>query len=217
MCAEVSSCTYSSKASYELHYNDARSLQCHYIALGLLLCAQRKSLYVLLFCALSCCCPRISWYVSIFHWASWQQRRESKVTRLAIVLVHTHCPSLEYQSLKLSSLSLLFPDSHLINKSLPWNYDFKFVVEEISNVNDKAQVRAKDESPPSLPPPLLSTDDRNAFRKILLCNAVVGASWVWVLLKCPMPPPPPFEASVCVCVVAAAFATRGEERETATV
>ncbi len=31
-------------------------------------------------------------------------------------------------------------DSHLINKSLPWNYDFKFVVEEISNVNDKAQV-----------------------------------------------------------------------------
>ncbi|XP_040570603.1 gamma-aminobutyric acid receptor subunit pi isoform X4 [Lepeophtheirus salmonis] len=32
-----------------------------------------------------------------------------------------------------------FTYSHLINKSLPWNYDFKFVVEEISNVNDKAQ------------------------------------------------------------------------------
>ena len=31
-------------------------------------------------------------------------------------------------------------DSNLINKKLPWNYDFKFVVEEISNVNDKAQV-----------------------------------------------------------------------------
>ena len=30
--------------------------------------------------------------------------------------------------------------SHMINKSLPWNYDFKFVVEEISNINDKAQV-----------------------------------------------------------------------------
>ena len=30
--------------------------------------------------------------------------------------------------------------SSLINKSLPWDYDFKFVVEEISNVNDKAQV-----------------------------------------------------------------------------
>jgi hypothetical protein len=30
--------------------------------------------------------------------------------------------------------------SELINQSLPWNYDFKFVVEEISNVNDKSQV-----------------------------------------------------------------------------
>lgn len=29
--------------------------------------------------------------------------------------------------------------SSLINKTLPWDYDFKFVVEEISNVNDKAQ------------------------------------------------------------------------------
>lgn len=28
----------------------------------------------------------------------------------------------------------------MINKSLPWNYDFTFVVEEISNINDKAQV-----------------------------------------------------------------------------
>ena len=28
----------------------------------------------------------------------------------------------------------------MINRSLPWNYDFKFVVEEISNINDKAQV-----------------------------------------------------------------------------
>ena len=28
----------------------------------------------------------------------------------------------------------------MVNKSLPWDYDFKFVVEEISNVNDKAQV-----------------------------------------------------------------------------
>lgn len=34
-------------------------------------------------------------------------------------------------------------DSNLIKKSLPWNYDFKFVVEEISNVNDKAQVSKK--------------------------------------------------------------------------
>ena len=28
----------------------------------------------------------------------------------------------------------------MINRSLPWNYDFKFVVEEISNINDKSQV-----------------------------------------------------------------------------
>ena len=33
----------------------------------------------------------------------------------------------------------------MINRSLPWNYDFKFVVEEISNINDKAQVSRKDE------------------------------------------------------------------------
>jgi len=32
-----------------------------------------------------------------------------------------------------------FTYSHMINKTLPWNYDFKFVVEEISNINDKAQ------------------------------------------------------------------------------
>ena len=37
-------------------------------------------------------------------------------------------------------LSLYFPVSGLINKSLPWNYNFNFVVEEIANVNDKAQV-----------------------------------------------------------------------------
>jgi len=32
-----------------------------------------------------------------------------------------------------------FTYAHLVNKSLPWSYDFKFVVEEISNINDKAQ------------------------------------------------------------------------------
>ena len=30
---------------------------------------------------------------------------------------------------------------HLSNKSLPWDYNFRFVIEEISNINDKAQVR----------------------------------------------------------------------------
>ena len=30
---------------------------------------------------------------------------------------------------------------HLQNKSLPWDYDFRFVIEEISNINDKEQVR----------------------------------------------------------------------------
>ena len=28
---------------------------------------------------------------------------------------------------------------HLQNKSLPWDYDFRFVIEEISNINDKEQ------------------------------------------------------------------------------
>ena len=27
-----------------------------------------------------------------------------------------------------------------VNKSLPWDYDFRFVIEEINNINDKAQV-----------------------------------------------------------------------------
>lgn len=44
-----------------------------------------------------------------------------------------------YDSLLMISITF-FPDSYMINKSLPWDYDFKFVVEEISNVNDKAQV-----------------------------------------------------------------------------
>lgn len=32
-----------------------------------------------------------------------------------------------------------FSDFHLVNKSLPWDYAFRFVIEEISNINDKAQ------------------------------------------------------------------------------
>ena len=31
-------------------------------------------------------------------------------------------------------------DFTLVNKSLPWDYDFRFVIEEISNIDDKAQV-----------------------------------------------------------------------------
>lgn len=32
-----------------------------------------------------------------------------------------------------------FTFHHLQNKSLPWDYDFRFVIEEISNINDKEQ------------------------------------------------------------------------------
>ena len=32
-----------------------------------------------------------------------------------------------------------FSDFHLVNKSLPWDYSFRFVIEEISNINDKDQ------------------------------------------------------------------------------
>jgi hypothetical protein len=34
----------------------------------------------------------------------------------------------------------LIPDFHLMNETLPLNYNFKFVIDEISNINDKAQV-----------------------------------------------------------------------------
>ena len=29
----------------------------------------------------------------------------------------------------------------MVNQTLPWDYEFRFVIEEISNINDKAQVR----------------------------------------------------------------------------
>ena len=34
-----------------------------------------------------------------------------------------------------------FSDFHLANRALPWDYDFRFVIEEISNINDKSQVK----------------------------------------------------------------------------
>ena len=39
-------------------------------------------------------------------------------------------------------------DYYLENKSLPWDYQFKFVIDEISNVNDKTQVCLKSEGLP---------------------------------------------------------------------
>ena len=47
-----------------------------------------------------------------------------------------------------SILIILFEVFHLQNKSLPWDYQFKFVIDEISNVNDKTQVRLKSEGLP---------------------------------------------------------------------
>ena len=38
-----------------------------------------------------------------------------------------------------SILIILFEVFHLQNKSLPWDYQFKFVIDEISNINDKTQ------------------------------------------------------------------------------
>ena len=38
------------------------------------------------------------------------------------------------------NLAVIWSDNHLENKSLPWDYDFRFVIEEINNINDKAQV-----------------------------------------------------------------------------
>ena len=31
-------------------------------------------------------------------------------------------------------------DFDLVNKTLPWDYNFRFVIEEINNINDKSQV-----------------------------------------------------------------------------
>ena len=36
--------------------------------------------------------------------------------------------------------TMTITDHHLQNKSLPWDYDFRFVIEEISSINDKEQV-----------------------------------------------------------------------------
>ena len=40
-------------------------------------------------------------------------------------------------------ISIFFAVLHLTNKSLPWEYNFTFVVEEISNINDKDQVSTR--------------------------------------------------------------------------
>ena len=37
--------------------------------------------------------------------------------------------------------TMTITDHHLQNKSLPWDYDFRFVIEEISSINDKEQVK----------------------------------------------------------------------------
>ena len=43
--------------------------------------------------------------------------------------------------LEINFFTLKFLDFHLANRALPWDYDFRFVIEEISNINDKSQVR----------------------------------------------------------------------------
>ena len=40
----------------------------------------------------------------------------------------------------MNSIIIVFLVFHLQNKSLPWDYQFKFVIDEISNINDKTQV-----------------------------------------------------------------------------
>ena len=52
------------------------------------------------------------------------------------VVVRLHCNSAHVS------------DYYLENKSLPWDYQFKFVIDEISNVNDKTQVCLKSEGLP---------------------------------------------------------------------
>ena len=37
-----------------------------------------------------------------------------------------------------------FADFHLVNKSLPWDYNFRFVIEEVNSINDKDQVRFRE-------------------------------------------------------------------------
>ena len=44
------------------------------------------------------------------------------------------------ESLLKSVVNALYLDFYLMNKTLPLNYNFKFVIDEISNINDKAQV-----------------------------------------------------------------------------
>ena len=65
-----------------------------------------------------------------------------RITTLRSIPFHVSCTSL----FSLNPLALylnLTLDYYLENKSLPWDYTFKFVIDEISNVNDKTQVKAK--------------------------------------------------------------------------
>ena len=62
-------------------------------------------------------------------------------------------------------------DYYLENKSLPWDYQFKFVIDEISNVNDKTQVCLRDGRLPEIICLLLSVDDDIH----VLCRVLAGA------------------------------------------
>ena len=63
-------------------------------------------------------------------------RRNMCLANNTTVVVRLHC----------NSAHVL--DYYLENKSLPWDYQFKFVIDEISNVNDKTQVCLKSEGLP---------------------------------------------------------------------
>ena len=48
--------------------------------------------------------------------------------------------TIEIEQLFHREFTMTISDHHLQNKSLPWDYDFRFVIEEISSIDDKKQV-----------------------------------------------------------------------------
>ena len=56
------------------------------------------------------------------------------------IISHFGWTNIIFSNCNLSDQSLFYLVFHMVNKSLPWDYEFRFVIEEISNINDKAQV-----------------------------------------------------------------------------
>merc|ERR1712130_459456 len=121
----------------------------NYSACGFQVRLQRKQMqYVIQVYLPSCMFVIVSW-VSFMVKPEVVPGRMAMLVTLFLVLINIFNSVREQApiSSRLNAVDLylvvciffVFTFFHLSNKSLPWDYNFRFVIEEISNINDKAQ------------------------------------------------------------------------------